>query len=77
MVSFEFEIIGLDTPFDFEVKESGTRIDPYEGSYVITPTSERQVLPTTLKTMTEDLVIEPIPSNYGLVSWNGTVLTVS
>lgn len=51
--------------------------DPYEGSYEITPSSETQTLQTNGKRMTDDLIINPIPSNYGLITWNGSVLTVS
>ena len=49
----------------------------YGGSYTVTPTGEQQVLPTALTSMREDLTIAPIPSNYGLITWNGTVITVS
>ena len=51
--------------------------DAYPGPYEVTPSSEAQVLPTAHCTMTGDLVVEPIPSNYGLITWNGSTLTVS
>lgn len=50
---------------------------PYEGSYEVTPSDQPQTLPTEMKEMIRDLVINPIPSNYGLITWNGTTLTVS
>lgn len=50
---------------------------PYPGPYVITPSQEAQVLPISGKAAREDIIVEPIPSNYGLVTWNGSVLTVS
>ena len=49
----------------------------YEGSYTVTPTTQRQTLSTANKLMTDDVTIEPIPSNYGLITWNGSTLTVS
>lgn len=49
----------------------------YDGPTEITPSGEAQVLSTTLKSLTEDIVINPIPSNYGLITWNGSCLTVS
>lgn len=49
----------------------------YEGSYTVTPTTQRQTLLTANKLMTDDVTIEPIPSNYGLITWNGSTLTVS
>ena len=51
--------------------------EPYEGSYIITPRDETQVLATNHKRMTADVVINPIPSNYGEITYNGAVLTVS
>ena len=53
------------------------RADYYDGSYDITPTQERQVFPVQYKTMAEDFIVEPIPSNYGLITWNGSYLMVS
>ena len=51
--------------------------DPYEGSLVVTPSDETQTLATTGKTMLRDVTVNPIPSNYGLITWDGSVLTVS
>ena len=49
----------------------------YTGPVEITPTRETQVLHTALKSVMTDITINPIPSNYGLITWNGSVLTVS
>ena len=49
----------------------------YQGEYTITPSAETQVLATRGKNLAEDLVINPIPNNYGLIEWNGSTLTVS
>lgn len=49
----------------------------YEGAYEVTPSAEAQTLPTNMLRMHEDIVIGAIPENYGLITWNGTVLTVS
>lgn len=32
---------------------------------------------TENKTTQQNIVINPIPSNYGLITWNGSVITVS
>lgn len=50
---------------------------PYAGPYVVTPTRSQQVLPTSGYAMSDNVTVEPIPSNYGLITWNGAVLTVS
>ena len=49
----------------------------YTGSYEVTPSGSEQVLETDSFYMTGNVVINPIPSNYGLITWNGSTLTVS
>lgn len=51
--------------------------DPYTGDYVVTPSQETQTLETENKRMTGNVIINPIPSNYGLITWNGAFITVS
>lgn len=48
----------------------------YNGSYSITPSEESQVLRTANRRCTQNITVEPIPSNYGRIEWNGTTLTV-
>lgn len=52
-------------------------VDPYAGEYEVTPSAEAQTLDTIGKRLTANVVINPIPSNYGLITWNGAFLTVS
>ena len=49
----------------------------YEGETEITPSAETQVLQTNNFRMTDNITINPIPSNYGLISWDGSTITVS
>lgn len=51
--------------------------DPYAGPYRVTPGPTEQVLRTTNKSMTQDVVVEAIPKNYGLITYSGFELTVS
>lgn len=51
--------------------------EPYEGEYAITPTTEEQIIPIRGMRAVEDFVIGAIPHNYGLITWNGSTLTVS
>lgn len=57
----------------------GRMIEPpaYEGDYVITPSGETQTLATSGKLLARDITINPIPNNYGLITWDGSTLTVS
>lgn len=65
--------LGISNPIARDYVER----DPYTGAYEITPSAETQVLETKNLRMTDDITINPIPSNYGLITWNGSTLTVS
>ena len=49
----------------------------YQGPYEVIPSGEMQILQTMNKTMAQNVIVKPIPDNYGLISWNGSILTVS
>jgi hypothetical protein len=49
----------------------------YDGPYEVTPSAEAQTLDTSGLVMTDSVTVNPIPSNYGLITWNGATLTVS
>lgn len=50
----------------------------YKGETIATVTQETKTMQTAGKYMEDDVTItDTIPSNYGLITWNGSVLTVS
>lgn len=49
----------------------------YTGAVEVTPSNETQVLQTRNKAVLSNITINPIPSNYGLITWNGSIITVS
>ena len=49
----------------------------YEGEYEVTPSEETQTLATDSLYMRGNITINPIPNNYGLITWNGSTLMVS
>ena len=49
----------------------------YGGEYEVTPSSEMQIIPISGKQAARNMTIYPIPSNYGLIEWDGSVLTVT
>ena len=51
--------------------------ETYVGPYEYTPTEDTQTVAISHKMATENIVINPIPFNYGLITWNGSTLTVS
>ena len=66
-----------ENAWNYSLESTGDIIETYSGSYNVIPTSEQQILLTKHLRMAENVTIEPIPSNYGLITWNGSVLTVS
>lgn len=55
----------------------GTIVSYYEGPYEFIPTQEDQLIEIDGLTARENIVVKPIPHNYGLITWDGSVLTVS
>ena len=49
----------------------------YEGEYEFTPSSETQTIDIRNRVARRNITINPVPQNYGLITWNGSVLTVS
>ena len=49
----------------------------WDGQTEFVPTGESQIVSVHGYRFTEDIIIDPIPDNYGLITWNGSILTVS
>ena len=62
---------------EFDVDFGANVAGEYTGAYVVTPTQQTQTLPTVNKLLTDNVVIKPIPNNYGLITYNGSIITVS
>ena len=63
--------LGMDTAVRASINER------YDGPYTVTPAGQAQTFATAGKLMTEDITVNAIPGQYGLVTWNGSTLTVS
>lgn len=61
-------------PKVLQINSGGTA---YSGATSVTPSASAQTLPTAGKTLTDNITVAAIPSNYGLITWNGATLTVS
>ena len=75
-VEFGFDD-GEEHGLDIDAKIVIVQGDSYTGPYTVTPNSQTQTLSTADLVMTNNVTVNPIPSNYGLITWNGSVLTVS
>ena len=75
--------VGVRTPKHIHVTnairdiKAVTSAPYYDGAYEFTPTQETQTIEIDHKTATQDIIINPIPWYYGLITWDGSALTVS
>ena len=78
-VSFNRE--RMDIPVQFDGLQTVTKTvehDAYAGLVEVTPTREEQTLPTNGKLLASDIIIKPIPKEYGLVTYdNRKVITIT
>lgn len=66
-ISIELDVeIGATVEFDY-----------YDGEYEFIPTQEEQVVETQNFILLDNIVVKPIPQNYGLITYNGFEITVS
>ena len=49
----------------------------YDGPVEFEPGAVAQVIHTAGRAVLSDIVVDPIPSNYGLITWDGATITVS
>ena len=90
MIEFETRIFEVTfqegDSIDVDFQEGDERFDvsfgagiekEYHGQTEVIPSQETQVLHTANRALTENIIIDPIPSNYGLITYNGSVITVS
>lgn len=76
----KLEFSDQSIPIEFEGVQTVTEFvgEAYTGEVEITPSPEEQVLHTTGKLLAEDVVIKPIPNNYGLVTYdNRKIITIT
>lgn len=76
-----FDIYFVETnQFDVEfqnVQQVHVLPDPYDGEYSWVPTSHEQIIPIAGLSAVKDIVVKPIPQNYGLITWSGLGIRVS
>lgn len=70
-------VIEVTPEFYTAIKTYGGGIEFYDGPYEFTPAQTEQTIQINGKTAVRDITINSIPNNYGLITWNGSVLTVS
>lgn len=67
----------IDATADLAVVTRSEEHSHYQGGVTYTPSDSVQIVATKDLVLDDDITINPIPSNYGRVEWNGAFLTVS
>lgn len=49
----------------------------YSGATTVTPTEDTQVLGTSGTLVLTNITVNPIPTNYGKITYNGSTITVT
>ena len=65
-----------ESPFKVDLGEIITP-QAYEGETVIEPNQSIQTLNTAGKYLTTNITVNPMPSNYGKISWHGSKLKIT
>lgn len=68
---------GASVSLSSDVEVVGNILPDYDGPYEVTPSGAAQVLQTADRSLRDSIIVHPIPSNYGLITWNGSTLMVS
>ena len=70
-------IVELDGELGIVTGGSGIVYPTYEGQTEITPSEDTQTLSTDGFLMANNIIVNPIPTNYGRITWDGTKIIVS
>lgn len=73
---FEFDLGTQEIDMEVATVINTMAGEHYEGATEVTPSEETQVLSTGGLIVDENISVLPIPSNYGRIAWNGSVLMV-
>ena len=64
-------------PANIAIANVNLPAEKYDGEVTFTPQEYAQVIPINGKISMTNITIEPIPQNWGKISYNGYALTVS
>lgn len=77
LLPVEVAVSAVNLPVNVAASYQMREGEIYDGPYEFTPTQETQTVSTAEKLLLDNIVINPIPQNYGLVTYNGSIITVS
>ena len=76
-IPMQVSVSNVNLPISVAASYQMVEGETYDGPYEFTPTQETQTAQTADKVLLDDIIIHPIPQNYGLITYNGRTITVS
>ena len=75
--SFTGRTIEADAELTTNVTHYHSQYPDYDGETVFTPTEYTQTIPTGHTVLLSDITINPIPSNYGRITYSGGIISIT
>lgn len=66
-ITIDMEVEELNLPLDLDISTVVIGTDPYEGSYVATPSLSEQIFPTNGKRMVDDFTVQAMPQGSATI----------
>lgn len=75
--SFTGRTIEADAELTTNVTHYHSEYPTYDGGTTFTPSAEAQTIPTAHTVLLSDITINPIPSNYGRITYSGGIISIT
>lgn len=75
--SFSNQLIEVEAGLTTNVTHYHSEYPNYEGETTFTPSAEMQTIPTGHTVLLSDITINPIPSNYGRITYSGGIISIT
>ena len=72
----EYETSVSNPSYTLDVVGGVSDVPSYDGEYEFSPGEETQTVSSGGYFLAKDITINPIPSNYGRIAWDGNAITV-
>lgn len=70
-------MVEADASLTTNVTHYHSEYPDYEGGTTFTPSQETQIIPTRHTVLLSDITINPIPSNYGRITYSGGIISIT
>lgn len=76
VIDGDTEVAVTDATMEIGTFDGGSIHPTYQGDYEFTPAEDEQIINIKGHSAKENIIIKPIPSNYGRIIYNGTYIRI-